>query len=219
MNIKSFVSTTLLFALVLGFSACSSRELNTKTSFLTGWKTFDNSTINFQSFEGNIAQTPEGMLPIMGGAFTIGHQDEFLTAPRNNTRKSVTVKSFYMDKYEVTNIGWREYLDWNQFVFGQTKPELVEALLPDTTVWRDEMAYNEPFTEYYFRHPAYSFYPVVGVSWEQAMAYCQWRTDRVNEKILISGNYMELAPYKKVQGYMTEEEIDAFLLHNAQHPE
>ena len=77
MNIKSFVSTTLLFALVLGFSACSSRELNTKTSFLTGWKTFDNSTINFQSFEGNIAQTPEGMLPIMGGAFTIGHQDEF----------------------------------------------------------------------------------------------------------------------------------------------
>jgi hypothetical protein len=37
----------------------------------------------------------------------------------------------------------------------------------------------------YFRHPAYSDYPVVGVSWEQAEAYCAWRTDRVNEQILV----------------------------------
>jgi formylglycine-generating enzyme required for sulfatase activity len=106
-------------------------------------------------------------------------------------------------------------------VFGSTKPELVKMLLPDTTVWRDEMAYNEPYTEYYFRHPAYSFYPVVGVSWDQAMAYCQWRTDRVNEQILVSQKYIELPPYNMLHGnvYMTEEEIDEFLLNNEEHPE
>jgi gliding motility-associated lipoprotein GldJ len=47
------------------------------------------------------------------------------------------------------------------------------------------MAYNEPYVQYYFRHPSYNDYPVVGVSWLQATDYCAWRTDRVNEGVLI----------------------------------
>jgi formylglycine-generating enzyme required for sulfatase activity len=39
--------------------------------------------------------------------------------------------------------------------------------------------------EYYFRYPAYRDYPVVGVSWIQANDFCKWRTDRVNEYILV----------------------------------
>jgi formylglycine-generating enzyme required for sulfatase activity len=213
MNIK-IVSKTLIFAMVLALGACgvsTKGDLNTKTSFWTGWKNFDPTTTRFEAYEGNLAQAPTGMLPILGGTFTIGQQDEFITAPRNSDRRTITVSSFFMDKYEVTNIAWREYLQWNQFVFGNTRPELVEALLPDTTVWRDEMAYNEPYEEYYFRHPAYSFYPVVGVSWEQAMAYCQWRTDRVNENFLVSNKYIELPPYNMLRP-MTREAIDEMLV-------
>ncbi len=49
---------------------------------------------------------------------------------------------------------------------------------PDTLVWvRDfTYSYNEPMTRAYFSHPAYDEYPVVGVTWEQANAFCYWRT-------------------------------------------
>ena len=70
------------------------------------------------------------------------------------------------------------------------------------------MAYNEPYVNHYFRHSAYSFYPVVGVSWEQAMAYCQWRTDRVNEQILTHGKFIKMLPYDSVRrNLMTYEEV------------
>jgi len=45
--------------------------------------------------------------------------------------------------------------------------------------------------QYYFRHPSYNTYPVVGVSWLQANDYCVWRTDRVNEQILLEGKWQD----------------------------
>ena len=56
------------------------------------------------------------------------------------------------------------------------------------------MAYNEPYVEYYFRHPAYNTYPVVGVNWLQANDFCAWRTDRVNEMVLIDEGILEMDP-------------------------
>ena len=73
--------------------------------------------------------------------------------------------------------------------------------LPDTLVWRSELAYNEPYVEYYFRYPAYNYYPVVGVTWEQAHDFCIWRTDRVNEKLLIDKGYLnKRAPLAAMKG-------------------
>ena len=60
---------------------------------------------------------------------------------------------------------------------------------PDTLSWiRDfTYSYNEPFTQMYFWHPAYDDYPVVGVTWKQARAFCRWRTELYNNYLTGDG--------------------------------
>ncbi|HEY5511456.1 MAG TPA: SUMF1/EgtB/PvdO family nonheme iron enzyme [Prolixibacteraceae bacterium] len=62
---------------------------------------------------------------------------------------------------------------------------------PDTLVWiRDfTYAFNEPWAKLYFSHPGFDEYPVVGVSWKQAKAFCMWRTNFKNKSLSGKGDY------------------------------
>jgi gliding motility-associated lipoprotein GldJ len=141
-------------------------------------------------------ETGPGLVFIEGGTFTMGRVSQDVMNDWNNIPRRVTVESFYMDETEISNVVYKEYLHWIKRVY-VSYPEVYRKALPDTLVWRSKLAYNEPLVENYLRHPSYNDYPVVGVSWLQCNDFCQWRTDRVNEMILVREGILEKDPNQK----------------------
>ncbi|MCO5268306.1 MAG: SUMF1/EgtB/PvdO family nonheme iron enzyme [Brumimicrobium sp.] len=164
---------------VVALASCSREVSNT-----TGWDYNNPGMGGFQKVPYVDQETGPGLILVQGGTFTMGRVDDDVMFDWNNRPRRVTVSSFYMDQTEVTNFNWLEYLYWIRRAY-QSYPMIYKNALPDTLVWRSPLSFNEKYVDYYLRHPAYRDYPVVGVSWLQANDYCNWRTDRVNEYILI----------------------------------
>lgn len=179
MKITVNILSALLIVGAMFFTSCENQ-----TSSTTGWNYNDPDYGGFEYVDYYGQETGPGLVLVEGGTFSMGQVEQDVLYDWNNIPRRVTVSSFYMDETEVRNVDYREYLYWLRRVF-LDYPEVHHQALPDTLVWRSKMAFNEPYVEYYLRHPAYQEYPVVGVSWVQADKYCAWRTDRVNEMILI----------------------------------
>ncbi|WP_375242315.1 gliding motility lipoprotein GldJ [Lacinutrix sp.] len=138
-------------------------------------------------------ETPPGTVFIEGGTFTKGRVQDDVMHDWNNTPNQQHVQSFYMDETEVTNQNYLMYLDWIKQVYppeDENFRKIYEGVIPDTLVWRNRLGYNEVMTNNYLRHPAYGQYPVVGVSWIQAVEFANWRSDRVQEKALQKEGYL-----------------------------
>jgi sulfatase modifying factor 1 len=161
------------------FCSCSHPQRSDKT----GRKLNDKTNGGFQVFKKKHPAPGPGLIPIEGGTFVEGGsadqdvQYDFVDKERRS------VASFYMDETEVSNRNWLEYLFWIKEYY-PTDRELYYNALPDTLVWRRPLSANEPYVNSYFRHTAFQDYPVVGITWEQANDFCNWRTDAVNEDIL-----------------------------------
>ncbi|NQW36980.1 MAG: gliding motility lipoprotein GldJ [Flavobacteriales bacterium] len=186
---NSFKTVLIIFLSVFTLSSCFRTEHSKST--LTGWNFNDPHFGNFTApvdYRGQ--KTPPGMVLIEGGTFTMGHVQDDVMFDWNSTPVRQQLRSFYIDEAEVTNKEYSFYLEYLSRVFPQSdtmdiNKRIYQAALPDTLVWRDNLGSTGSLSETYLRHPAFANYPVVGVSWLQAVGYCKWRTDRVNERILM----------------------------------
>ena len=181
--LKLFV-TVIVASLFVG---CNKTRDYKNSSRATGWK--------MNAKEGGFQYDPQtkeqetgpGLVFVEGGTFTMGRVPDDPMHDWNNSPNQQHVQSFYMDETEVTNLMYLEYLDWLKKVFppsDENYRKIYEGAVPDTLVWRNRLGFNEVMTNNYLRHPAYAEYPVVGVSWIQAVEFSNWRTDRVNEMAL-----------------------------------
>lgn len=190
------LSLILGTGVLMSMSACKNGGLFGKkkeSSSATGWAYNDPKMGGFSVAKSKDQFTGPGLVFVQGGTFAMGATEQDVMMEWNNIPRRITVSSFYIDESEVSNINYREYLFWLSRMYGESFPEVYRNALPDTLVWRSELAYNEPLVEYYFRHPAYNNYPVVGVTWKQATDYAKWRSNRVNEKLLMDAGLLSKA--------------------------
>ena len=100
--------------------------------------------------------------------------------------------NLYMDEVEITNLDWKEYLF---FLKQDSTQEVWESMIPDTTIFNKgnkkikslHINPSERFVYYktYYDSPIHQMYPVIGVSHKQAVAYCQWRSDLINQNLQV----------------------------------
>lgn len=181
--------------LILGGCNRNSYKSGKSISQATGWEVNNESGFQYEAFNKfkEPKFTPPGTRFVQGGTFTKGNVKDNVMHDWNNTPTQQYVRSFFMDVTEVTNVMYLEYLDWlkKKYYSNEDTKKIYEAALPDTLAWRNPLGYNEDMVNNYLRHPAYQNHPVVGVSWDQATNYAKWRTNRVNERILIDKGYLK----------------------------
>ncbi len=198
--------TLLILALSLAAFSCKKSTSSKNTSRATGWQINDREGGFQYNTRFEEQETAPGLVFIEGGTFTMGRVQDDVMHDWNNTPNQQHVQSFYMDETEVTNVMYLEYLDWIKRVYPPTDENfraIYHGALPDTLVWRNRLGFNEIMTENYLRHPGYAEYPVVGVSWIQAVEFANWRSDRVGEMAL------QKAGYTKRGSHLTDVSADA----------
>lgn len=89
---------------------------------------------------------------------------------------TLSVQAFYMSKGEVTNKEYRLFL---ADLKANNKMDDYKKAYPDTSAWKK---LSPAYADYYFSHPSYDQYPVVNISQEAALMYCNWFTEKINKE-------------------------------------
>jgi len=120
----------------------------------------------------------------------------------------------FIDETEISNFGYLEFLYWLK----RKNQAQYYLMLPDTNCWtRSDIGNADKLITLYADHSAFRDHPAVGISYQQAVAFCNWRTDRVNEFLYIKTNklkhtldsedvYLAHAPKKVKYRLPTKEE-------------
>jgi sulfatase modifying factor 1 len=174
-------SIALILIVLLAATSCSKKKRPTslkpgKESSKTGLAY--NGKDGFEVKQYKALPAGPDLVYIEGGRFTMGSLEEEVMGRRDNPKRTVSIQSFYMDQTEVANVHYLEYLNAVQ---RDSSEEFYAKALPDTTVWFNELSFNDSYVTMYLRHPGFRLYPVVGVSWVQANDYSAWRTAAVSQ--------------------------------------
>ena len=142
MKIRSMSTIGIMMAAAVVLMSCGgdSNKISTSFSNTTGWALNGKKgglKINNKYHE----RIPPNMVLIEGGTFTMGRNAEQGGQTANSFQRRVTVNSFFMDQYEITNENWREYLEWTKQVL-HNSPAIIERAKPNVAVWREKLAYN-----------------------------------------------------------------------------
>lgn len=173
-----FLRFTVLqgLVIVLAVSGCG--------IFGTGETSDNGELLGASDRQGWEMTRPFGMISVPAGTFHMGQADEDVAATQINYNKQVTISAFFMDDTEITN---NEYRQFTTELLEGSEVEVptgfsIPDLLPDTSVWVKDFTHHmgDPLVEYYWSHPAFDEYPVVGIDWKSARAFCDWRTDHLN---------------------------------------
>jgi formylglycine-generating enzyme required for sulfatase activity len=131
--------------------------------------------------------------------------------------------TLFFDEAEISNIEYREMLFWVGKRYGK-ESDIYKSLIIDSTVWgkitgwdiltdslkyRNGRSLNLEFC--YLNHPAYSNYPVVGITYEQAVFFCKWRTERVNEWFFFSDKKNKKIKFNSDSIYVVPKVVEYFL--------
>ncbi len=189
-------SIALILIVLIAATSCSKNKRPTslkpgKTSSKTGLAY--NGKDGFQVKQYKALPAGPDLVYIEGGRFTMGSLEEEVMMRRDNPKRTVSIQSFYMDQTEVANVHYLEYLNAVQ---RDSSEEVYTRALPDTSVWFNDLSFNDSYVTMYLRHPGFRLYPVVGVSWVQANDYCAWRTEAVQ-----LGNNMAGQTASKKKGF------------------
>ncbi len=140
--------------------------------------------------EGWVMTIPYGMVPVPAGTFHMGQADEDPASTQINFNKQVTIGPFFMDDTEITNNEYRQFTNFflvdNGTIEGFTTvsaQDFRDRYYPDTTVWVRDFAHHmgDPIQDYYYWHPGYDEYPVVGINWDASVFFGKWRTAYLND--------------------------------------
>ncbi len=110
--------------------------------------------------------------------------------------------TLYADTKEISVIDYLEYLDWLSTIFG-SRSQRYRIALPDTNVWLKDRL--DQLSISYLRSPAFTNYPIVGLSYEQATEYAKWRSDRVYEMMLGRRGLISPSAQQDSLSYFTRE--------------
>jgi formylglycine-generating enzyme required for sulfatase activity len=154
---------------------------------------------------GEVIKSDDGtMVRLPDGTFIMGLTDEDPLDIQSAGRKRISLSTFYMDRFEVTNAEYREFLS---SISGSNR----QKRLPDSTVWNE--ANSQADWKTYFQGSSRSDYPVVGISWKDAQQYCQWDDKRLPteaewEYAARAGRVGGIYPWR---GFSTQDEEGRYL--------